>query len=79
LDGLPRPRLTAPLSLRLAIIERDGLQLLVINGEERDVTGWHQVTVTLINGKNGRCGALVSLDGDGVADVWVVENVEAVE
>jgi hypothetical protein len=72
-----RPRLTAPLSLRLAIIDRDGSQFLVINGEERDVTDWRQVTVTLINGDGGRCAAMVALDGEGCADAWVVEDVRA--
>lgn len=75
---MTRPRLTAPLSLRLAIFDRDGRTYLTINGQERDVTGWEQVTVTLINAPDGRTSAMVTLDGAGCADGWVVEGVEPV-
>jgi hypothetical protein len=73
-----RPRLTSPLSLRLAIFDRGDRQYLTINGEDRDVTGWEQVTVTLVRREGGGLGALVSLERGGDVQVWPVESVEAV-
>lgn len=57
------------ITLQAALYQRDGRSFLLVNGQERDVTGWRQVTVSIT--QDGV--AWVSLDGDGGGEVWVVE------
>lgn len=76
------PRLVLPAEsnprLLVALYDRDGRTYLTINGQERDVTGVEQATVTLVWGAAGGCGALVSLERGGDVEVWPVERVEAI-
>jgi hypothetical protein len=72
-----RPRFTFPSDPRLlvAFFDRDGRTWIMVNGRERDVTGWEQVTITLAQRADGGVAAMVALDGAGGAEAWVVECV----